>query len=46
MDRIERQRLYTVLAILLLALAAALGWFFWNKITSLSCREDARHRNA
>lgn len=31
MDRLERQRLYTILALLLLLLAGALGWFFWNK---------------
>jgi regulator of replication initiation timing/cell division protein FtsB len=31
MDKFERQRLYTVLALLLLLLAGALGWFFWNK---------------
>jgi hypothetical protein len=31
MDRLERQRLYTILALLLLLLAGALGWFFWNR---------------
>ncbi len=31
MDKLERQRLYTILALLLLLLAGAIGWFFWNK---------------
>jgi predicted RNase H-like nuclease (RuvC/YqgF family) len=31
MDKFERQRLYTILALLLLLLAGALGWFLWNK---------------
>jgi predicted RNase H-like nuclease (RuvC/YqgF family) len=34
MDKFERQRLYTLLALLLLLLAAALGWFLWNKSQS------------
>jgi myosin heavy subunit len=31
MDRFERQRLYTIIGVILLLLASALGWFFWDK---------------